>query len=204
VRLARAIAVLGLLIPLWFSGALPSAQADTPSGQRASGRKWFWKLVNEARAGGTSDAAFIGHLAARLGKLAPAEIAEFDRHFYELHRGSYRWDLWGACYLMRAGCSDDSFEYFRAWLMSQGQSVFERATRDPDSLAELPRGGELEELMQLPRQLYRDKTGKKLPYPPAGAASVPMNPVGSEWDFEDHTANKAHLPRLWARYGRKL
>jgi hypothetical protein len=159
--------------------------------------------VNEARAGGVSDTAFLDRLGSQLRKLAPAQIVEFDRRFYELHRGSYRRDLWAACYLMRGGCSDDSFEYFRAWLMAQGQSVFERATRDPESLAELPRGGELEEFMHLAPGLYNEKTGKELYYPPAGAASVPRKPVGSNWDFENAAENKKRLPRLWAKYGSK-
>ena len=51
---------------------------------------------------------------------------------------SYREDLWGAAYLINGGASDDGFEYFRGWLMTQGRAVFARAVADPDSLAELP------------------------------------------------------------------
>ena len=34
--------------------------------------------------------------------------------------------------------SDDSFLYFRSWLVAQGQRVFEAALEDPDSLASTP------------------------------------------------------------------
>ena len=197
--MARLIALLGILA---LCASPLHAEAQATSGRQAGGRERFWKLVNESRAGGARDSVFMNRLGSSLGKLAPAQIAEFDRHFFELHRGSYRWDLWGACYLIMGGCSDDGFEYFRAWLVSQGQSVFEKALRDPDSLAALPGGGELEEFMQLPRRLYREKTGKELPYPPVGASSVPKDPVGAEWDFENRGENKKHLPRLWGKYGR--
>ncbi|MFF5497583.1 DUF4240 domain-containing protein [Streptomyces aquilus] len=39
---------------------------------------------------------------------------------------------------MNGGCSDDGFDYFRGWPIAQGREDFERATADPDALAELP------------------------------------------------------------------
>jgi hypothetical protein len=35
------------------------------------------------------------------------------------------------------GCSDDMFEYFRAWLVAQGRETFDRVLADPQSLADL-------------------------------------------------------------------
>lgn len=51
---------------------------------------------------------------------------------------SHRNQLWAAGYLINDGCSDDGFEYFRAWLIAQGREVFERVVADPDALAGLP------------------------------------------------------------------
>ena len=50
---------------------------------------------------------------------------------------AHDWNLWGAAYLMKGGCSDDAFDYFRGWLVAQGRRTWERALRDPDTLAEL-------------------------------------------------------------------
>jgi hypothetical protein len=160
----------------------------------------FWKMVDDARSGTRSDTAFMGRLGTRLRGLKVEEIVEFDRQFYEVHRGSYRWDLWGACYLMMGGCSDDGFEYFRAWLIGQGQTVFERSLRDPDSLAALPRGGELEDLMHLCATVYKEKTGKRIPWPPPQAAPAPTTPLGVQWDFENKAENKKRLPKLAAKF----
>ena len=35
------------------------------------------------------------------------------------------------------GCSDDSFSYFRSWLIVQGKDVYMAALADPDSLADV-------------------------------------------------------------------
>ena len=36
--------------------------------------------------------------------------------------------------MLKGGCSDDGFEYFRGWLLSRGRKVYEAAMRNPDSL----------------------------------------------------------------------
>jgi Protein of unknown function (DUF4240) len=50
----------------------------------------------------------------------------------------YRLALWGAAYLINGGCSDDGFDYFRGWLLSQGHATWQAALADPDSLADHP------------------------------------------------------------------
>ncbi len=39
--------------------------------------------------------------------------------------------------IMMNGCSDDSFDYFRGWLIAQGKDVYHAALRDPDSLVDV-------------------------------------------------------------------
>jgi hypothetical protein len=50
---------------------------------------------------------------------------------------SSRSSLWAAAYVINGGCSDDGFDYFRAWLMLQGQGTFGQAVADLDSPADL-------------------------------------------------------------------
>jgi hypothetical protein len=45
-----------------------------------------------------------------------------------------RWDLWGAAYVIHGGMSDDSFHYFRSWLIGKGQTAVTQAMTDPDGL----------------------------------------------------------------------
>jgi hypothetical protein len=37
---------------------------------------------------------------------------------------SYNYRLWEAVYALNGGSSDDVFEYFRSWLISQGKNKF--------------------------------------------------------------------------------
>ncbi|MEM6930957.1 MAG: DUF4240 domain-containing protein, partial [Myxococcota bacterium] len=66
-----------------------------------------------------------------------ARLIAFDERYFEQHQRAYRWDLWEAADLLNGGCSDDCFHYFRDWMIAQGQSRFERALDDPDTLAEI-------------------------------------------------------------------
>ena len=95
----------------------------------------FWAIIDKARAeSGDDDEAFLEKVRARLEKLKPQEIVSFDLHYDALRFRAYRKELWGAAYLMNGGCSDDGFEYFRAWLIARGKKVYEKALADPDSL----------------------------------------------------------------------
>jgi hypothetical protein len=156
----------------------------------------FWKLIATARSGARDDQTFLQRMAVVLAKLSPDELREYDRHFGRLHAESYSLKLWGAAYLTNGGCSDDGFEYFRAWLIAQGQTVFERANENPDSLAEIAISeAELEEFWYLARQIHLEKTGKEMPH-----ERVARPALGEEWDFDDSAQMKSRYPKLFAKY----
>ena len=50
-----------------------------------------------------------------------------------MDNAAYRTDVWALAYLLRGGCSDDSLDAFRGWLILQGRKVFEATLADPDS-----------------------------------------------------------------------
>jgi hypothetical protein len=100
----------------------------------------FWTVIEQARADvGSCDAEAIAERAAELlAVLSPEQIAAAAQPLWDLMADSYHGDLWAAAYLINGGASDDGFEYFRGWLITQGREVFERAVADPDSLAGVP------------------------------------------------------------------
>jgi hypothetical protein len=119
---------------------------------------------------------------------------------------SYREDLWGAAYLINGGCSDDGFDAFRGWLMTQGRTVFARAVAEPDSLAELAgvrraasTGEELGvgRMMTVAEEAHRAVTGVGLPAA-VGHATAPD--VNGFWDFDDEDEARRRLPRLSALF----
>jgi Protein of unknown function (DUF4240) len=88
----------------------------------------FWSIIEDAvQYSGGRPELFLASTTSSLGALAPDEVIGFQRvQDYHLRR-SYSWDLWGAAYILLGGCGDDMFDYFRAWLVSQGRAVFEAA-----------------------------------------------------------------------------
>src|SRR5436190_9856993 len=102
-------------------------------------RAEFWALIAAARSDAEGDADRQAEIVEEmLAKRRVKEIVDFDCIFRELMAESYRADLWGAAYIINGGCSDDGFDYFRGWLILQGEPVFSEALRDPDSLAAVP------------------------------------------------------------------
>lgn len=176
-------------------------------------RDEYWALIEKARA--TADESYASkadesrevwdpelltaeHLRVDLEAGGPERIAEFLAHQDAVMAQSYTWSLWGAAYLMNGGCSDDGFEYFRGWLIAQGRKVFERALEDPDTLAEIWSGDEVEceDILSVATSAYETATGE---FPEA--RSVPYPDLGERWDFDDDAEMERRFPKLWAKRG---
>ena len=155
----------------------------------------FWGLIEEAKNPDFGRDSRPARLKELLEKRGPYEIAAFDAKYHDALGRAYRWDLWGAAYIIGGGCSDDGFRYFCDFLISEGREVFERALVDPDSLAELDDVGEaeLEAYGYAAGEAFEALSGKKLP--PTGSG-LPTDPVGSDWEEED-------LGRLFPRLAKK-
>ncbi|NJP70669.1 DUF4240 domain-containing protein [Streptomyces sp. C1-2] len=166
----------------------------------------FWELVDvtrEAAEGDPEEQADL--LVERLLRLDPEAVLDFARHFEARYNRAYRWDLWGAAWLLLGGASDDAFDYFRCWLIGQGREVFEGALHDPDSLAELlddfdeSVDGDGEELGYAADEAYEQLTGTVAP--DLGLPAAPEEPEGTPLDFEDEAALARRYPSLWTRFG---
>lgn len=162
----------------------------------------FWQLIDESRvaAGGARDMDSAAEQAEALEDLltreAPADIVDFERLFSEYMARSYDWGLWGAAYVLNGGCSDDGFDYFRAWLIGQGRKVFEAVLADPDSLVDyVDDEVECEDLLSVASRAYEEQTGDELP---TLTVELPDEPRGEAWE-EEELAER--FPRLSARFG---
>jgi len=166
----------------------------------------FWQLIDEARDGAHGDPVDQADLLVdRLTQRDPEDVLDFARLFESRLRRAYRWDLWGAAYLLLGGASDDAFDYFRCWLLGQGREVFEGALHDPDQLAELvpdfddEADGDAEELGYAADEAYEALTGG--PLPDLSLGEDPPEPEGAAFDFEDAESMAERYPRLWERWG---
>ncbi|MEI5100146.1 DUF4240 domain-containing protein [Streptomyces sp. PmtG] len=165
----------------------------------------FWEIVDstrEAAEGDPEDHAEL--LVERLLRADPDVVLDFARHFEARYNRAYRWDLWGAAWVLLDGVSDDAFDYFRCWLIGQGREVFEGALHDPDSLADLlddfdeEIDGDGEELGYAADEAYEQLTGAVAP--DLGIAPAPPEPEGTPVDFEDDAVLARIYPKLWERF----
>jgi hypothetical protein len=166
----------------------------------------FWGLIEAARveAADPSDPELVTEKAVTLLALRPPhEIIRAAQTLWDVMADSYRPELWGAAYQVNGGCSDDGFEYFRGWLLTQGRAAYEAAVADPDSLADLPalRAAvaaerddiECESALGIADDAYLVATGEQLP---ADAFAIRYQPPTFDWDFDDHAEARRRLPRL--------
>jgi hypothetical protein len=114
----------------------------------------FWQLIAGSLEHAPGQAAREHYLEGRLAALAPDSIVAFQAFLDQARDRAFTWDLWGAAMRIFGGwCSDDSFEYFRLWLIGRGRVTFERAITMPDSLATVPA---IQRLAGRPRREWDD------------------------------------------------
>jgi len=130
----------------------------------------------------------------------PAEVLAFRDHFMTYMDRSYDYDLWAVAYILAEGvCSDDWFDYFRAWLISMGESAYEAALTDPAGVERLRRESRtedifFEQIMYVPGRVYQRKTGKPIPYADGGRIAM----TGRQWQSDAEV--REMFPDLYAKY----
>jgi len=172
----------------------------------------FWDHIRATRR--VDPEAHAERLTARLAKLPVPAILDFDRRWDAAMAESYRWDLWGAAYLINGGCSDDGFDYFRGWLILRGRDTFKAAVADPDSLADVVDPDEDDDVYEWegrPAWAAWFRATRTKPdeagYAALLAALAARHPrpvrrrgMGRGWDFDDDAQMRRRLPRLAALY----
>jgi len=160
----------------------------------------FWKIIQT-----TKDNAEGNYeqqqeeLANELRKLTPDDIILFGNRFRYFRGQANTWELWGAIYIIHGGCSDDSFNDFREWVIGQGREFYYRTIDNPETLVDLETDKiedvEWEGLGYVPTTVFEEVTGQKMPYPYQEQQEI----TGNEW-AEDGDDLKRMFPRLAAKY----
>ncbi len=158
----------------------------------------FWAFIARSREKSAECQGQAAELAWLLSAQPAPEIQSFDDIFAAKRQTAYRWDLWGAAYIINGGCSDDGFEYFRCWLIGQGRAIYEGVIADPDSLAEIFTGDEdnveCEDLLYAADRAHEDLMGTALP---ARQFAGSPEPQGEQWNENDLGSL---FPRLSAKF----
>jgi len=161
----------------------------------------FWDLIQKSLEGSEGDLDAQKYLlVGSLVELQEEDILDFANTFNKYYCLSYKSDLWAAAYLINGGCSDDGFDYFRAWLISRGKAAFEAATKDADGLAELDdieeiEEAEFEDILSVGYDAYKLKTGKDDFHSLVKKISYPA--IEIDWEEDDEILAEM-LPKLSA------
>lgn len=99
----------------------------------------FWEVINNARAiaPALEGEPLRESLYKQLLTLSPDELVGFDCAWQEYRRIANSPQLIAAACIINGGTSDDRFDYFKNWLILQGQYVFRQTLKNPDTLAAL-------------------------------------------------------------------
>ena len=126
----------------------------------------YWKLVEESLKNSIDQDQQEQFLIKRLQKLTPTQIIGFRLRTDKLLYDTYNSEMWCAGYIMNGGCSDDSFEYFRCWVISRGKEIYYSAKLNPDSLADEVNDNiefyDFESFWYVALEAFQAKTGKEL------------------------------------------
>lgn len=162
----------------------------------------FWNIIERTKKSSEGDSEYQAELVTELLQSRPiSEIIEFDNIFSELHRKSYRSDWWGAAYLINGGCSDDGFDYFRAWVISRGKKVYYETWENPENLLKYISKDDIgeyngESLMYSASTAYEQKTDEGDFYDKVH--SLPLPEIVFDWQEEDDSL-QIKFPKLYKK-----
>lgn len=163
----------------------------------------FWKLIERVRRP-RGEARDLDRLVEALAKLPPAEICAFDEILQRQLRALHSRDLWAVAYLAKGGCSDDGFEYFRAWVVSAGERSFCKARDAPLdlglSLSREPPDDDWECEMLLYAAADAHERATSTALPPPAVALESAEPTGEPWT-EAQLDDDGRFSRLRAHFG---
>ena len=158
----------------------------------------FWHIIDTAvnKSGGGVEKKML-LIRESLQHLTPEELIGFEITLRERIIEADHYNIMAAAKIIEGWVSDDSYLYFRCWLISKGRNCFENALKNADSIDkcitkdEVPDG---EDLLSVASEVYEEKTEDEMDY------SI-FTDLGLDYDFtapatkgEDWTEDD--LPKL--------
>jgi hypothetical protein len=124
----------------------------------------FWQLIDETKKSSNICSEQVDILTEKLECFSETEIRKFQKLFERSMDDLYSWDIWALAFISRGGCSDDEFDYFRAWLIWQGKEAFDVALVDIYGVANCITGEDpqCENLLYAVETAFENKTGREL------------------------------------------
>lgn len=169
----------------------------------------FWLLIDTAiKASNNDNIKKEQFLATELSKRSLNEINNFEIALRKNIIDADDFKIMAAQKIIQGFVSDDTYLYFRCWLIGQGKTVYSETLKNPDYLAEIVRKGdvyEFEDLLYIATTAYSRKAGieENESFPRTYATKM-----GLIYDFgapptkgKNWTENElpTTYPKLWAK-----
>ncbi len=125
----------------------------------------FWIIVDYASNrsdGKTRKQAQV--ITQKLSQYTPEQIVDFEVILSKKIIAANDFKIIAADKIIDGSVSDDTFLYFRCWLIGLGEKIFEQTIKNPDYLADVIEQGvvpDFEDLLYVSTTAYQNKTGKK-------------------------------------------
>lgn len=170
----------------------------------------FWQLIESAKTAANGDQQLQEEvLISNLAELEPEQIVSFECIMRELLMEADHFNIIAAQKIIDGYVSDDTYLYFRCWLVAQGETIFTNILQNPDTLASILDEGyqDFEGLLYVATTAFEKQTGKTqedetFPRSIADAQGLDYD-FGSETKGEDWAENQLPkmLPKLWKKFG---
>jgi hypothetical protein len=170
----------------------------------------FWNLIERSLQNSTNQDEQEPWLISELQKLSNEEIIGFRLRTDKLLYDTYTSEMWCAGFVMNGGCSDDGFEYFRCWIISRGENVYNEAKNNPDSLINEVVDGqvwydvEFESFWYVALEAFERKTGKDLydfiDYDNFTTREGNYPDIELNWQEDNPETMKRICPRLFEKF----
>jgi hypothetical protein len=125
----------------------------------------FWGLVDKSKQKSRGDKQNqLAFIRSSLIKMETKHIFDFEEILRRKIIECDDFKIMAAAKIINGYVADDSYLYFRSWLIGKGRAVFERALDDPDILAncvEDEESSDFEELLYAATEAYSKKTGRE-------------------------------------------
>lgn len=126
----------------------------------------FWKIIEYSIAKSNLEKPKQEKvIIEKLSTYNPEQIIEFEIILRQLIIEADDFKIMGAEKIIEGSVSDDSYLYFRCWLIGKGEKVFKETLKNPDFLSDNINRNEhsnFEELMYVATMAFKIKTGKKV------------------------------------------
>lgn len=169
----------------------------------------FWEIIDssKSRADGNLDAQ-AEIIKQRLVELSIEDIVQFEVILRQLIINADDFKIIAGQKIIDGGVTDDSYLYFRCWLIGQGFDVYTNALLNPDTLdlvVDKTTNIDFEDLLYVADQAYEIKTGnieeeesspRNVAYD-MGIDYDSSETKGKDWTEEDLPTM---LPKLWAKF----